>query len=353
MKKTIIWVVLLIISVSLLLEPLVWSYYSSKPGNRIAPRRVGREERKTGRCLIHSCLLFNDRFKTHGIRVDRDRRKLRRRGKEIDYTRDFNSAYARKICRSKARTSRQLKTSNLPVAAMRDWDLKKTENENIAAIEKKLAYPVVVKPAIGTGGKGVFVGLETPMRIKEAIRSLRGQAVVVEEQVKGEEYRVNVLRDEVIAVSRRGPPTVVGDGSSTVQELIRQSKDDRAWPIRSVDTHLLRQKGLTSRSVPVKGREVVISEVANYHNGGTLEHVDLSSVHPDNINMFRKAARSVGGSNVGIDYIVSAPLSVPYAEASSAAILEINSSPCWGVLDVVPEEKRTRFVDRILTVLFK
>ena len=353
MKKTHIWVVLLIISIVFLLGPFLWSSGNSNPKRGIAPRRVGREERKTGRCLIHNCLLFKDRFKTHDIRVDRRARKLRRRGKERDYTRDFNSAHARKICRSKARTSRQLKTSNLPVAAMRDWDLRKTENENIAAIEKKLTYPVVVKPAVGTGGKGVFVGLETPMRIKEAVRSLRGKAVIVEEQVKGEEYRVNVLRDEVIAVSRRGPPTVVGDGSSTVQELVEQSKEDRVWPIRSVDTHLLRQKGFTLRTVPMKGKEVVISEVANYHNGGTLENVDISSIHPDNVNMFRKAASSVGGSNVGIDYIVSAPLSIPYTEASSAAILEINSSPCWGVLDVVPEEKRTRFVDRILTVLFK
>src|SRR3546814_9965749 len=81
---------------------------------------------------------------------------------------------------------------------------------------------VVVKPARGEQGAGVAVDLSTPADVEAAIERARRvcDRVLIEELVEGEDLRLIVIGFELVAAAVRRPACVVGDGDSTVAELI-------------------------------------------------------------------------------------------------------------------------------------
>src|SRR5258708_31228661 len=90
-------------------------------------------------------------------------------------------------------------------------------------ILKTSALPLVVKPAANTGGGvGVSTCVETPRQLLRAIAWARayGPRILIEGQIPGNCYRVLVMDGEVLDTVLRRPPSVRGDGISTVRQLI-------------------------------------------------------------------------------------------------------------------------------------
>ena len=85
------------------------------------------------------------------------------------------------------------------------------------------ASPCVAKPAEGTsGGAGVAGGVRSVDDLWRvcASGSRWGSRVLVERTVVGNEYRLLLLDGKLLDAVRRRPPTVTGDGRSTIGELI-------------------------------------------------------------------------------------------------------------------------------------
>ena len=81
------------------------------------------------------------------------------------------------------------------------------------------------------------------------------------------------------------------------------------------------------QDVPNDGIEVIISNVANMSNGGGVEDVALSTIHPDNLTMFKKAAQICELKLTGIDFITPSLL-IPYHKMpGECGILEMNTGP--------------------------
>ena len=217
----------------------------------------------------------------------------------------------------------------------------------------------VVKPASGTGvGAGVTACVERPDELRRAIAaaSLYGDRVLLERHVEGDVYRLLVLDGELLDTIRKRPPHLVGDGRSTVLELIetenRRRLDARGeaglWLLRIDPDALLtlRRAGLDPRSVVPEGATIQIKSVTNQNR---LE--DNTTVReppaPELVAEAAAAAAAVGLRLAGVD-LVTRSLERSLAE-TGGVVLEVNCTPGLHHHYLVAEpERATRVAGPIL-----
>ena len=181
------------------------------------------------------------------------------------------------------------------------------------------------------------VNLSTREEVEQAwhLAHAGERAVVVERFVTGGDYRVLVVGGRMVAAARRHPPTVTGDGVSTVQALVeRVNEDPRRCSdhagvlspvvIDEVALAVLAEQGLAPESVPEPGRLVSLRHNANLSTGGTAEDV-TERVHPEVAARAVEATRIVGLDVAGID-IVTADIAQPL-ESQRGVVIEVNAAP--------------------------
>ena len=131
---------------------------------------------------------------------------------------DLTSAIAEGISRDKDLTKQLLQACGVPIPEGRL--VKSPEDAWEAACE--IGVPVVVKPYDGNHGRGVFTNVMTREEVEAAwaVAIEEGSGVIVERFVQGKEHRLLVVGGRMVAAARGEPAIVVGDGRSTVTELI-------------------------------------------------------------------------------------------------------------------------------------
>jgi cyanophycin synthetase len=197
--------------------------------------------------------------------------------------------------------------------------------------------PLVVKPAANTGsGAGVSTNVTTVRRLRIAIAWARafGPHILVEEQIEGDCYRILVMDGEVLDIVVRHSPRIIGDGVSTVRQLLRKENKlrleagtARAQVLIRLDPDIrntLASQSLHLRSRPAKGEVVMLKRVIN-DNGGRENASANGRLCSAILDSARKAAEVVGVRLAGVDVICCDP-SVPL-ERSGGAILEVNTTP--------------------------
>ena len=95
---------------------------------------------------------------------------------------------------------------------------------------RRIGYPVVLKPLNANHGRGVSINLNSADEVETAFGVARDQgtsrAVLVESYMIGFDHRMLVIDNELVAVAKRVPGHVVGDGKSTISELIDIVNED-------------------------------------------------------------------------------------------------------------------------------
>ena len=91
-----------------------------------------------------------------------------------------------------------------------------------------MGYPVVIKPYNGNHGRGVTLNIMNREQVEVAVEVAKQHArtLVVEDMIKGFDHRMLVVNGELIAVAKRVPGHVVGDGRSTIQQLVDVVNED-------------------------------------------------------------------------------------------------------------------------------
>jgi cyanophycin synthetase len=199
--------------------------------------------------------------------------------------------------------------------------------------------PWVVKPADGTSsGQGITTGIRTGEDLRRAaVRAARSDSsgLLLERQAEGDEYRLLLLDGEPIGAVRRFPPSVTGDGRSSIGELVLAANRDRlaaqgdaGLKILTLDLDALlalQHAGLSPASVPAAGERVAIKGSRSQAGAGDVETVPLSALSDELIAEAVAAADAVGLRLAGID------LATPDLDASLAAaggaVIEINGTP--------------------------
>jgi cyanophycin synthetase len=205
------------------------------------------------------------------------------------------------------------------------------------AVMQRLGLALAVKPLDANQGKGVTVNVQG----EEALRAAFARAaewsrrVIVEEFIEGDDHRVLVVGDRVVAASRRHPPSVTGDGSRTVRQLVEAENgnplrgDGHATPLSRIPLdagalEALAKQGLDFDSVPPEGTLVYLRGNANLSTGGTAEDV-TDRLHPETASACVRAARAIGLDVAGIDLMC---VDIGRAlHAQRGAIIEINAAP--------------------------
>jgi D-alanine-D-alanine ligase-like ATP-grasp enzyme len=241
------------------------------------------------------------------------------------------------LASDKVATHRLLADVGVPSAAHVHCDV-----DDLAAAAGFLAEldgrPVVVKPAASTsGGEGVTCGVRNLAELERA-RSWAGRwdrRLLVEEQALGEELRFLYLDGELLDVLRRRPPSVVGDGTSTVSELVTVENARReaagGWagtPFLSVDLDCvltLERDGLTLGSVPLAGRAVQVKTAANENNASENETVRPEELSPELLRDAAAAAAASGLRLAGVEIIT--PDQTRGLRAAGGLVVEVNGTP--------------------------
>ncbi len=218
---------------------------------------------------------------------------------------------------------------------------------------RRIGYPVVVKPYNGNHGRGVTLNIESEEQVETAVEVAKQHArtLVVETMIKGFDHRMLVINGELVAVSKRVPGHVVGDGVSTIQALVDTVNSD---PRRGIghekvltrievdhqSTRLLEVAGYSLDTVLEDGETFYLRSTGNLSTGGTA--VDMTDeVHPDNREMAMRAAKAIGLDVAGVDFITP-DVTRSYREIGGA-ICEINAAPGFR-MHVAPTEGTPRDV---------
>ncbi len=201
----------------------------------------------------------------------------------------------------------------------------------------KLGYPVVVKPQVGNHGRGITINISDEDKLTEAYYLAREvhETVLIENLLLGSDYRILVVNYKFTAAALREPACVIGDGSSTIKELIDEinrdpgrgighEKDLTKITIDDMTERILSAKELSLDSILPKGEKLYVKSTANLSTGGTAQNV-TENVHPLVKLMAERIARIVGLDVIGID-IVAPTLQEPLHE-NPGGVVEINAAP--------------------------
>lgn len=198
----------------------------------------------------------------------------------------------------------------------------------------ELGFPLVVKPVAADFGRGVTTNIRTEAALRQAFARARehGEAMV-EQHIAGDHHRLLVMHGRCIAVSRRLPARVTGDGALSVAALVERVNATRTEHLSEagvkikLDAHaleLLTEQGMTPASIPARGQVVTLRGNANQSSGGSVEMV-TGIAHPGVLRMAEAAAALFGIDVAGIDYITTDITRSP--RDSAGAICEVNITP--------------------------
>ena len=254
-------------------------------------------------------------------------------GKKIknDYFKMKNPDNIRRIVNNKYECKTIMQKNALPVPEAVEWNYNKSKCENLNIIFTKLKFPMVLKPINGQSGEKVYVGLENKSDVmnKLGIFLNNKKPFLIEEQVFGNNYRIFVLNNKVLDIVKREPPFVVGDGESTMRELIEENRRINKYGIKTPDWNLIKKQGYKQNTIVPNGKKIIVTLVLHYSNGSTTESLNLNTIHPENIEMFLKINKILGLNVSGIDYM-SHNLSIPYT-MGDGRILEVNPGPALNI----------------------
>ncbi|MEM0517769.1 MULTISPECIES: cyanophycin synthetase [Aequorivita] len=200
-----------------------------------------------------------------------------------------------------------------------------------------VGFPLVVKPVGGNHGRGITVNIKNYEDALVAFHAAKevSSKVIIEKYIIGEDYRVLVINNILVAAAKRTPANVVGDGKSTIKELVDVVNLDprRGYGHENVLTKItinnltktvLAAKGYTEDSIPPKGEMVILKDTANLSTGGTAEDV-TDILHPSNVSMVERISKIIDLDICGID-IMTTDISKPLEE-TGGAVIEVNAGP--------------------------
>ncbi|HBK66942.1 MAG TPA: cyanophycin synthetase, partial [Cyanobacteria bacterium UBA11166] len=223
-------------------------------------------------------------------------------------------------------------------------------------------YPIVIKPLNGNHGRGITIDIRNWEEAEKAydIAKEISRAVIVERYYAGFDHRVLVVNGKVVAVAQRIPAHVVGDGHSTIRELIDQTNLDphrgdghdnvlTRIVIDETSLGVLERQGYGLDSVPKKGNVCYLRATANLSTGGiAVDHTD--DIHPDNIWLAERVSKIIGLDIAGID-VVTPDITKPLRDVDGV-IVEVNAAPGFR-MHVCPSQGLPRNVAApVLEMLF-
>lgn len=236
----------------------------------------------------------------------------------------------------------------------------------LASYGKYQNQGIVIKPKSTNYGIGITVFKKSVSKsnYEEALKIAfeKDDSALIEEFVEGTEYRFFVLNDKVEAVLLRKPANVIGDGESTINELI---DDKNKNPLRGekhrkpmgllqkgeIEKIMLKEQGYDFNSIPNKNERVYLRENSNISTGG--DSIDFTDkMHESYHKIAVGIAKSLNVKVTGIDLIIPDYRKETCEEEAGYSCIEANFNPAMSMHTFVTEGKGRSLTQKILTMLF-
>lgn len=196
-----------------------------------------------------------------------------------------------------------------------------------------------VKPRTGSNGRHTYPNVRTEEELNHAFRKVREIApfVTVEEYLEGNLCRATCVGGSMIGFLESAYPTIIGDGESTVGQLIEKANGQKPagvddMELDEVNEGFIRRRGYTRDSVLPSGMRLALTYRGGTGSGGSnREHG--RAIHSSFIPTIEQAAKLTGLHIVGFDLIIPDP-QLP-ADAQKWGFIEANSLP-WIDLHATP-----------------
>lgn len=245
----------------------------------------------------------------------------------VRYEFDINSAVSYQIAGDKYATYACLKNSEVPIieqyAIFSPITRKDFYYDNfIVSIKLYLDKykTIVIKPHDSCKGKDVYKvsSVEDALLIIERLFNNGANLVIISPYVDIKyEYRVVILDDEVLYIYKKEKAYVIGDGKSTLQELINKKEEKLGFEIEIDDE-------LNLEEVIKKDEKVIISWKHNLCNGATPIKIDKKDkLYDEILDMAIKAAKAIGIRFCTVD--------ITQNNEDKLEIMEINGSVCMNI----------------------
>lgn len=207
------------------------------------------------------------------------------------------------------------------------------------AIEDVGGFPIVIKPLDGNHGRGITINIDNYDNAEQAYdfanAAAKTRSVIIESYYRGTDHRILVIDGKVVAVAERIPAHVIGDGSSTIEELIELTNRDpnRGIGHDNVLTQItvdktaldvLQRQGYDLKTILQDQEIAYLRDTANLSTGGiAVDRTD--DIHPENIWLAQRVAKVIGLDIAGID-IVSPDITKPLRQVGGV-VIEVNAAP--------------------------
>lgn len=288
---------------------------------------VGRKLTKSNRILVETAVKY-------GVKVEKipgEKRRFKMSYGTKNYiikkgyvTNAFNHRLALRLCRQKDVINSYLISRNFP--APENATFKKGEELRAWCWAKDI-LPIVLKPVDGSLGKMVYVKITEKEEFIELFNKIaeKHTRVLVEEYKRGIDYRALIVNNEIVAILNRVPANVVGDGKSTIKELIVEKnkirKDHLVLKQLKMDDESkrnIKKLNYTFESVPQKDERIFLRTNANISDGA--DSYDVTNLVSNEIkDILTKAVKSIPGLNiVGVDVLI---------HEDKVNIIELNANP--------------------------
>ena len=200
-------------------------------------------------------------------------------------------------------------------------------------------FPIVIKPLDGNHGRGITINInswvEAEVAYDFASKASKTRSVIIEQYYQGNDHRVLVINNQVVAVAERVPAHVIGNGKSTIKELIEITNQDPRRGnghdnvltkifVDKTSQAVLDKQGYSLDSVLPSQETAYLRATANLSTGGVaIDRTD--EIHPENIWLAQRVAKVIGLDIAGID-IVTSDISKPLRD-TKGVVVEVNAAP--------------------------
>ena len=203
-----------------------------------------------------------------------------------------------------------------------------------------------------SGSKNIICNITNTDELLRCIDKLTNKniEILIEEQAIGKEYRIMVFNDNIIGITMKTPPFIIGDGINTINNLINTYNDTKLkkYKIHTIDYNYIKKQGYDINDIVPLNKKIIITNVANMTNGSIVDYVDISNVNPINISLFKEINNILNLKLSGIDYICE-DLTIPYY--LNGCIIEVNEKPGLNIHYAVYPKKK-ELLDNVIYNIF-
>jgi glutathione synthase/RimK-type ligase-like ATP-grasp enzyme len=224
----------------------------------------------------------------------------------------------------------------LPEVTISRFDLKRgtidpAKRSQVSQFAAQNNWLTVVKPNAMSQGRGVRMTGDQKQLFDSILETLAVDRVcIVQQYCPMPEYRLVVLRDCLLQAYRRQPMTVVGNGFSSIEELVRtklktlsESRHEDFSPDLFLNiSRTVNCKGRRVTDVATLGERIVVADTANLSAGGEATDV-AGSLNPKWADLAVELARKCGLLLAGVDIFID-----DISDGNSDyRVIELNSAP--------------------------